>query len=455
MAYDPKQREEKENPYAALAGHDVGSPIPDSMRPATASAAPLPGGEAGPTSTGHVNFDQIYNANAGTAAREANKLQTSARMQGQAVRTGVMGAQDQFGQAVRTGAMGGPNQSQQNWAKYGKTGSDPLQQKQVTSAAQGDAVTGKQGAYTETGQGLASPSYEDMIAQGWKLENGTWYPPGGASGNPDDLNPELSDEALKQQVEAGAGQTYGGPNALSDLGQYEQLLQDATAAQDNANALGKGNAGLQAKGLNQLDAALLGASGRRGFEDIAKDQSNLKGELGAANLASMGVADAEKKQREQDAAAYQGLLGEYGGRVASDQAEVDKMNKRSDQVIANGTAADEGRKKFKEYMGAARNESSDTLSNVRNQLHDVANMISPSEWIAEGVGGQGLVDFGTNGLSPMSSNNKGNVSDVWTEDDYDVWASMSDEDWAEFAHRNDKGKREFIDERKAKLAGGG
>lgn len=440
MAYDPNQQNEREhNPYSELT-------VPQQL--SAPSSAALPGGEQAPSGTGHVNFDQIYNANAGVAAREAGKMQTSAADRGNAAQQGITGAQQNFATAARTGTTTGPTADQQAWAKYGSTG--VTQPKKVVAAQVGNARTGQQGAVTEQQEGLTSNvTRTSGTPTGGIVRKSSAYAgqPGGA--------PEQSfydgsnDAATEAAVRQGAASKYGGPNALSAMAEYSKLAQDAAAAQDESTALASGNEGIQAQGLNQLDASLLGASGRKGFEQLGQRYGGLKGQLDQANVASKGVADTARKQTDDASAAYKALLGEHQGHVDADQTAADAANAHSDSLLGNAGTDNAHKEAFNEYLHGGSG-----LDKTRNVLHGVFNAISPSEGIGQAIGEQGFVQRGTNALSPMSSTNKGNVWGGWNDDDYEVWAGMSDSDWNEFAGLDDKKKRQWIEDRKAKLKGG-
>lgn len=506
MAYDPnKQNDERENPYDDVVGGAIGkaSGTAGHQMATTGQAQPaLIGGaaEAGPvqlnaggaSAGGHVNFDQIYNANSGTSDREAKRMQSSAQAQGGAVKTGLAGVQQDFAGKARTGAMGGPTQAQADWAKKGATGvvtPDAVTGKSGTTAAPptGQPSEGGSGHY-ETKYGLneaktavlPTTSWNDVAQgstkgpsegqSGYYDAQGNWtvIPGGGAPGPKQGssgyydakgewIEADVTklptappvDTATQAAVEAGTKQKYTGPGSLSELDGYGQVLKDAGAVQDEANAFGMGNAGLQGRGLNQLDAALVGASGRRGFEDFSRDFGSIKSDVLGANAASVGAASAQKKKVADDAKAYEDLLAEFDARQGADEAAAGVVQSKNDSVRAASAKSNADKAAYDEY----RNGSG--LDDFRNTAHDIGRAVSLSEGIGDAVGTQGLVQRGTNYFSPMSSDNKGNVSDVWGDDDADVFASMTDGDWAEFAGLTDAQKAAWIAERKKKIREGG
>lgn len=507
MAYDRNKNErQSDNPYDDVVGGARAFARGDA--PQASFAQPLEGGNAGPTASGHVNFDQIFNANLDTSKREAGKIQHAAEEKGKAVQSGTSKLQQDFATATRTGALGGPNGAQQLWASGAKTG--VIQPKKVVSSyIASDAAKaaplptpkgsdtkqvggyeiyvgnpfdkqnerpegGPQSGETVRNEGLDSGDFlykdrdgntrrasydadgnmvegpvlspEEVAA--WQAQFLAGKEQGGAPSGP-------TPDEIRRQVEAGAAQEYGGPGSLSDLDPYDQLLRDAIAAQDEAQSLGQGNAGLEARGLNQLDAALLGGAGRRGFEDIARNYGGVKSTLQQANAASKGIADAERTRREQDAEAYQALLDEYEGRVSTDQAKADARAKKNEAVSdkAKKRAADEDT--YNKAMTLSPGEE------ARNFLHKAATNLSPVDFALQETGNKTIVGAGTQylgegvGGDQPDGYNAGNKSQAWGNDDADVFASMSAADWTEFNSLSLKAQREWIAARKAKLRGGG
>lgn len=443
MAYDPNKKERPdENPYDAVVGGGLAQA--SGNVPQALSAQPLEGGNAGPTASGHVNFDQIFNANLGTSKREAGKIQQGVENRGQAVQGGITGLQGQFDAATRTGASG-PDQSQKNWAWRPNTGVE--KPKLISGTSRGDASQGTTDTITErqqpfgagesigkgadgkyhrisydpdTGERREGPEVSEEEFLEWddmldgKRDRPGGPAPGANNNNPDQQNPELSDAELRKQIEEGAKQSYGGPGSLSELEGYDQLLRDAAGIQDEAQTLGLGNAGLQARGMNQLDAALVGGAGRKGFEDIAKKYSNSAADLRKANEASIPIADAARKQKADAAAAYQALLNERGDfdkRVAADEADVKRINKANDEAM-------EGLNDPPKPGGAFPEE-----------------LDSPEEF------GQLYRDFG------LSGDDNGRMSD----EDYEIFQAigpLTDEDRAALAKMTASERRAWFEQRR-------
>lgn len=323
MAYDAnKEHAEPGNPYLSLTRQPSGGPTLD-MADHSDLGAPLAGGNSGPTATGHVNFDQVYNANAGVAGREAGKLQTSAGAKGQAAQSGLTGAQKGFSQAVRTGTVQGPTDQQKTWAQYGLT----------TGAQVAPASPGP-------GQSVYTPPPSDADAEG--------------------------------SVRAGAASKYSGPNALSAMEQYSKLAQDTAAAQDEATALASGNEGLQAEGMNQTDAALLGAAGRSGFEQLGRRYGGLKDQLDAANKASIGEADRSRAQSDAAIAQYKALIDQADARKAGAGGA---PGSPTDTPTASGNPTGYG--SYDDFMNNPGWSES---------LHEGGMALSPADWATRGLG---------------------------------------------------------------------
>lgn len=456
MAYDPNKKERaSDNPYDAVVGGGRAEARGDGP-PQAASAQALEGGNAGPTASGHVNFDQIFNANLGTSKREAGKIQQGAERKGQAVQGGVTGLQGQFDAATRTGAAT-PNQAQQNWAWQPNTG--VVKPKLISGTSRGDTGTagatdtdttstiterqpglqpgesmgmGADGKYhrvsydPNTGERREGPEVsEDQFLDWQDMLDGKRDRPAGPAQNPGvggltgpggqgHLGLGATPEEFQKGIEEGAAQKYGGPGSLSDLDGYDQLLADAAGIQDEAQTLGMGNAGLQARGMNQLDAALVGGAGRKGFEDISQKYGGLKSELQKANEASIPVADAARKQATDAAAAYQALLNERGDfdkRVAADEADVKRINKSNDEAM-------EG-----------LNDPAQSGSAFPQELD------SPEEF------GQLYRDFG------LSGDDNGRMSD----EDYEIFQAigpLTDEDRAALARMTADERRAWFEQRR-------
>ncbi len=476
MAYEvkkPKQQEnEQENPYDALAGGGYQAPT-SSMLPMNLTAdTPWRPEGGGSSATGYVNFDRLYGANADVSTREARSRTDAAEKKAKAAQQGLSGANREFESKLSGATQTGPTSAQQDWAKYGQTGVE--QPKQVrgahyTPTGQTNVFGPGKGAPTSLGlnipevagavassnapavQQVATHKEEDVRGQnadqtnhvtqsGDGLDSGGYTRNSGPDIDPEDF--ELDDQALLgDAVRKGAGKVFDGPMGLSELEQYQKLLDDTTAAQDLAlNPI---------TGLGETDSALLGAAGRPAIERLKKQYGGLSDTLNKVNEATSKKAQAAKKQTEDAAAAYQGLLDEYEGRVSADKDKAETAQTKSDDALAAARKEAEDKKKFNDFLN---NRSA--VDTVRNTLHGVATAMNPIDLALEGMGEQGVTPRLTNAISAPGPDNKGNASPVWTDDDYDVFSSMSQSDWDEFNALPPEKQRAWLDARKAKLRGG-
>ena len=314
------------NPYAGL-----------TQEPLNPTGSALANSSSGPTASGHVNFDQIYNANAGTSARKASQLQGMAGAKGMAARTGMQAASNQFGQMARAGTVQGPTGAQQAFAASG------------------------------AGSTQANPNVPNVGQQ---------------AANP--RGPNTSDP-MYQQLQAGAAGQYSGPDSLSDMGVYEKLLKDAGEAQDLSTSLASGNEGIQAQGLNQLDAALVGGAGRRGFAELGKQYGNLKGDLDKANQDSIGVADAAKQKSADAAAAYRALLED------AKKPEIVKPNEAPTETSAVKDYEGKDNPDVLSYLfdDPSKGEIDNTWEKGKALAHVTAINASPADQLMMGLGEAG------------------------------------------------------------------
>lgn len=432
------------NPYEPLVS---GSPSKGVMgahvNTGQADQGTLAGGNAGASATGYVNFDRIYNANAGVAGREAGKRQAGIDAQAKAAQTELTGAQGNFNKAVTGATTNVPTQSQRDWASYGSTGVTP-----------GKRVMG---AYVNAGQTDPSKSFISEQQEG--LDGG----PGivrDANGNPvvdsggrnvmQDTTPSYTGNAAADEaaVRAGAGAKYTGPNALSeDTDAYTKLLGDATSAQDSAkNPL---------VGLGQTDAALLGAAGRSGFEQRKSRYSGLKDQVSRANDASIGQADAARNITTGASQMYDDLLHQHEGRVGDAQAEESAAQAVSDKKVADAQKHADNKKAYDEAMHGGSG-----MDHFRNTVHDFAKGMNPVDWIADAAHVTSPTQAGTDyfgrAFAGEKSNqfNQGNVSRAWGPDDADVFAAMTPADWEQFNSMSVEDQKAWIAAHKKKKGSG-
>lgn len=299
MAFDANKRDQRSatedgwkgsahanrNPYESLASDAAPSPSATGAPGASESFRP---GYSGGTATGHVNFGDIYNANAGTAQREAGRLQNNVQQKAQKAQQGLAGAQSAFGEQVRTGTTQGP------------------------SGRDYQRAAGQLNDFAMQTQGQVAPQ-----KSGWQTFQAS---------QPQSPNVDLAqntEENWRGRMETGAKRGYMGPSSLTDLAQYQKLLQDTQEANKAADALGT-NAGIQAQtGGSALDAALLNAAGRPGFSRLQQQYGGGKLTKGLEDAVAGSVADVARAKQDSAASqsAYTQLLQGYDARTRPPEAD--------------------------------------------------------------------------------------------------------------------------------------
>lgn len=288
MAYDPNKRKNSQptagepNPYESMTGPTATAkalPPPGIAAPAApeqpygGALATGEGVDSGPSATGYVNFDRIYGANEGVAAREAQKRGDAAKGAAQNAQAGLTGIQGKFNSGVTGATNSGPSAADYTYA---------------TGQAQ-----------------FAQPKTQQMANRDKSAATVAQQPGGFAVKNP-------TESEWRSNLEAGANKGYTGPDALSGMDEYLKLAQDTEAAQQAINN--------PTTGLNQMDAALLGAAGRPRYAELQQQYGNLKGDLDAANTASAAqgkaAADASKTGENE----YSRLLSDYDTEKAREAA---------------------------------------------------------------------------------------------------------------------------------------
>lgn len=479
MAYDAsrkkqnEQQNEAENPYSALTSATsyqapVSSPVIMNL---SASPAWRPKG-AGPSATGYVNFDRIYGANAQVSERESRARTSAAEQKAKAAQQGLSGAVRDFNKGLTGATQGMPTQAQQDWARYGSTG--VTQPKEVRGAhyttsgqtnvlGENKPFSGQSINIPEANSAIASANvpqvvqvandkqdavratnedqlnHETQTSEG--LDSGGYTRNSGPDEDPGEFLDPANQANWADEVRRGAAAEYGGPMGLSDSERYDQLLKDTVEAEDLAqNPL---------HDVSGMDADLLGAAGRPEIERLKRQYGGLKENLNKANEQSYKNALAARDSTSAAAKAYQDLLDEYEGRVGADEKRAGDISERNDSIIQGARDDAAARARFDDYLN--HRTAGETL---RNTLHGVANALSPSARVFEGMGMESPVDALTDKLSPGGPDNKGNASSVWTDADYEVFASMSQADWDEFNALPPEKQRAWIEARRAKLKGG-
>lgn len=277
--------------------------------------------------TGFVPWSRFVSANADVSKREADKLQSGVKAQGDSVKKRGFEAESAFGKSLEgnyahQGEAEGPADPGA-WLPAGGVSVAPVAEAQRTMAPE---PTGGQPA-----GGMSS--FGKSPAAGW----------GGLSGQrsaePAAQQPQLS-MVPGQQVGLRTGVTTGardkgpqGHKSLEDMMGGERwmgLLGDAKKADDSAKALGS-EAGVQSLLQKQgaapnsaFDAALISGAGGAGFRQASKQGQGNLAALGQSNLNSQGQ--------------WQRLLGDIG--AAQDQKKLhDDVRAQNERNLAASSAA--------------------------------------------------------------------------------------------------------------------
>lgn len=526
MAYDAlKDTDEDDgNPYSsALTSYSGGKGSIQGQANASAPQQVAPqdnswGGVGGPSATGYVNFDRLYNANADVAQRESGKRADAAEQAGQKAQSARTGAQQTFSDAVRTGTVASPEAQHFAWRDNGAT--NVQHGKQVTGAfsyAPGmeqptPGGPGLQGKYNKdehrTSEVINSDYGSDeadrrAVAMGLPDKNGkVWKsleeydaahraPDAGTPGNPNQSYVTEQGEGLTSNVTRTSGAPSGGPvSALAPKtppsGQPQSTFYDSSndaaieaQVRDRAKQEYAGPDSLQdldiyeqllqetvaaqdlannpLTGMGDTDRALLGAAGRPRLAELQQKYGGLTKELDAANTASAAEADTARQTSKDAAKIYEDMLAIYEGRQAGEQEAEDRATQRTEDVLSGA----EKRKQDQLAYNEAMRKSREGIGAFRNAMHDIASVTSPSHLLFSALGEKSPLEAGTNwfgqnvlGDSPDAFN-PGNASDAWGEDDADVFASMTEADWTEFNALGYADQVAWIAERKRKLRGGG
>jgi hypothetical protein len=289
MAYQRKdQTEEEQNGGGLLGGYMQAA---GGKLDSTAPQIPAPPmGNSGPSVTGFVNFDRIYNANEATAKRDAGKMSTQAQTAAQKAQGGLAGLQGQFSSQSKAAEGAAPSANDFARAKGGGT---PFAVAPPTNAA----VAGKFGPRTP------NATFAPDTAENWE-----------------------------SKMEARANAQYGGPASLGEMSGYKSVLADYGKADESLDALGsnaaleaaiaKQNQGPYIEGGNRLDAALTGAAGRPEFARVREQYKGLGDELTSATKASGEQAAQSYAAFNANKQATRGILDDYA-RSQEPKPEVD------------------------------------------------------------------------------------------------------------------------------------
>lgn len=441
-----------------LAGHQ-----PQSAQMAQAATQVVPQGSSqapGATASGYLNFGDFYNANSGVANREANKLGRQVSGAAKGAQNALAQQQSGFSQGVQGGTF---NQGPRDIDVRSSKQSDALKNEQqhideeFYPGPNDDNYDGSRYIQGEGNNLIAAPIYDDGSLKF------------GASGAdlPDYLTqtPKTADE-----MAALAAQGYTGPNSLSEGAGYADLLAQAGNSDEQLAALaglpasGEQNldAGVKAllgPGATESDAALVGAAGRKRFSDINQEYGRgdqMKSGVMNADAASRGEADKARKTSEDTAGEWKKLLGNHDAA----NAEVDARSKALEGQDKENQGRENRAGNFR------RNVVRGNYDIAGHVLRGVGEALDPVSHISRATGNKSPEQYLNEKIDPAVNNMTQGATHLdstsylgWTDDDFDVYDSMTDQDWAQFNSLpdsvlddpNNSMKRKWIEARKQQL----
>lgn len=279
----------------------------------------------------------------------------------------------------------------------------------------------------------------DYLAQ-----NGYTPPTAAGTTPPPDTGPKETDADARRRAALAQGLTdaqssLDGIKGFTDSDAYARVLSESGEADRELNALGSdyGLAGLGAG--TAADAALFGAAGR---PDFAKTQQ----QYGKGLLSDL---DAKTEQAQKDEAAARQKFQTRGDAYAQQLGDMDKEHQA--EVDAWQKAKDEADRKAKDAAGRAeRRKKFDEMrrkaDSPLNHWREVSDLLDlgGSVYAAASGGEQGPVQ------ALMDKADGGRESTVWedTDVDFDIWASMTEEERYAFSKMGPRQQREYIEKKR-------
>lgn len=349
-----RQQEQQAQPLTLADGQTPGAAPAAGGRPPSQDAGKAPGR--------HVNFQQYFNANRDAAQAMGNRLAAGVDKQGQGVQQGLQAAQTAFNQGV-TAQLPAPKP-----VAPAPRGADPLN--------------------PSTGTTVKGPANETPLRFSAATPAQTWQAPTPAA--VPTPKPTPGDLAKR------AGQTYTGPNSLSEGAGWGDLFQRArgTAAEaaqtkDEAGTqalLQKQAAGPYSQAASRFDAGLTQSAAGDQFERLRSRWGALPQQLKDADAAARAQAGAARGAVAADAADAQRQLD---GIKAAKAANEGAMRQRIAGELAEerGWDLDQGAGKAQDW-----NQYNNT-NQFENTVGDFLKFFNPAGLAVEGVsGGQNVND---------------------------------------------------------------
>lgn len=433
------------------------APAP-SAAPVLSGASPASGtnGVAGDSGSSFVNWDRYQNANRDVSQAGANTVADSVTGTANQAASGLTGLINTFNTNVSNATGHAPPANTQVQdpmggvvtTTQGRTGSG-------TPVAPGsmNSSTGM-----PTGPGGKSSPAAPFSPSTSKTDNAPNAVPAPAAPTPGQPAPG---HLTRDDLVAGAGQTYKGPTSLADTPGYDSVTGQITNAASQVNALGskEGLGGLLAKnfgsgavgsGDNEFDTALLGQAGRQRFGDIQKGYGDLPSRLDRAGGDAQTLASQARDDTTHAAGSYQGLLDQF-----------DTAQKAQEDAAAAKQAADAAKAAHHPAKSFADYNSDNAAAHT---IRDVGRFLNPLAWAINKAGKKWTPeDVATPGYEKQYDHPFGNAEAVQFDREMPgttpaqqeaVYNSMSDDELAKIEKMNYDDQLQFLMNRLHELGQG-
>lgn len=238
----------------------MASPGPAPQQPQPYSPSP----DTGPSGSGYINFERIFNANADSAQKTAQKTAADIAGKADAAKSALGQVQNQFESAAQRGTVKAPDKGAQDYFNTGKVPGPVTSQSAMQSQAAGQLAQRQPAPNT-----LRKPTAADY----------------------------------ESQAKYAANNGYSGPSALDVMSGYGDALQKGHAAYDALQATqtqgglqgllqseSQGAPGGYSDNQSAFDAALVGRAGGQQFANERNQYGNLEKLFNDAQNAASGRA---------------------------------------------------------------------------------------------------------------------------------------------------------------------
>jgi hypothetical protein len=310
MAYVLEDEEEKKRQGPAGFGAGglptlgaAGTSAP--VTPASKSPAPAQ------TGTGFVGWDQILSANKDASAARAGEMAEGMEAAGKQVKEKQTAAQQRFDEGVQAGT--------------------PAPRHGAQATPSGPSAPNAFGQPTSTPRVAAAP----QPTQGA-------FRPATAPANFNHAAP-VTNAGERAAAQADVNARYDGPQALSDDAQWEDILNagrdvesriGSTQTPGGLEALVQEKAPQLGSGGSRMDAALLGATGQRRFDELRKEYGGLLGGLKGADAASRARTGAIQGGMAERSQSARGAISAFDASEAEKQRLQDEADRAREKQLA-------------------------------------------------------------------------------------------------------------------------